>query len=70
MLTVYGCPNTRSTRVVWALEDAGADYEYVRIDLRAGAGWKPEYLALNSGGKVPTSTAAARCPPWWTTASC
>ncbi|HAO33415.1 MAG TPA: glutathione S-transferase family protein [Candidatus Competibacter sp.] len=54
MLTVYGCPNTRSTRVVWALEEAGADYEYVRIDLRAGAGWKPEYLALNSGGKVPT----------------
>ena len=54
MLTVYGCPDTRSTRVAWALEEAGADYEYVRIDLRAGAAWKPEYLALNSGGKVPT----------------
>lgn len=54
MLTVYGCANTRSSRVLWALEEAGAEYEYVAIDLRAGAGWKPEYLALNPGGKVPT----------------
>ncbi len=54
MLTVYGCANTRSSRVLWALEEAGAEYEYVAIDLRAGAGWKPEYLALNPSGKVPT----------------
>lgn len=54
MLTVYGCANTRSSRVLWALEEAGAEYEYVAIDLRAGTGWKPEYLALNPGGKVPT----------------
>jgi len=36
------------------MEEAGAEYEYVAVDLRAGAGWKPEYLALNPGGKVPT----------------
>jgi glutathione S-transferase len=54
MLTVYGCANTRSSRVLWALEEAGAEYEYLAIDLRAGAGWQPEYLALNPGGKVPT----------------
>ena len=54
MLTVYGCANTRSSRVLWALEEAGAEYEYVAVDLRAGAGWKPEYLVLNPGGKVPT----------------
>lgn len=54
MLTVYGCGNTRSSRVLWALEEVGAEYEYVAVDLRAGAGWKPEYLALNPGGKVPT----------------
>lgn len=54
MLTVYGCANTRSTRVVWALEEAGADYEYAPIDLRAGGGRRPDYLALNVGGKVPT----------------
>lgn len=54
VLTVYGCANTRSSRVLWALEEAGVEYEYVAVDLRAGAGWKPEYLALNPGGKVPT----------------
>ncbi len=54
MLTVYGCTNTRSSRVLWTLEETGAEYEYIAVDLRAGAGWKPEYLALNPGGKVPT----------------
>ncbi|MGB5062448.1 MAG: glutathione S-transferase family protein [Candidatus Competibacter sp.] len=54
MLMVYGFPNARSSRVVWALEEAGAEYEYIYVDLKAGAGWQPEYLALNAGGKVPT----------------
>lgn len=54
MLTVYGCANTRSTRVVWALEEAGADYQYVAVDLRSGGAQQPNYLALNVGGKVPT----------------
>lgn len=54
MLTIYGCPNTRSTRVVWALEEVGEEYQYVPVDLRAGAGWQPDYLAINIGGKVPT----------------
>lgn len=54
MLQVYGCPNTRSNRVVWALEEAGATYDYHKIDLFAGEGRKPDYLALNPGGKVPT----------------
>lgn len=54
MLQVYGCPNTRSTRVVWALEEAGAEYDYHKIDLLAGAGRRPDYLALNPSGKVPT----------------
>ncbi|QQS55110.1 MAG: glutathione S-transferase family protein [Candidatus Competibacteraceae bacterium] len=54
MLMVYGFPNARSSRVIWALEEVGAEYEYVHVDLKAGAGWRPEYLALNAGGKVPT----------------
>jgi glutathione S-transferase len=54
MLQVYGCPNTRSTRVVWALEEAGAKYDYHKVDLLAGAGRQPDYLTLNPGGKVPT----------------
>lgn len=54
MLKVYGCPNTRSTRVVWVLEEAGAEYDYHKVDLLVGAGRQPSYLALNPGGKVPT----------------
>lgn len=53
MLQVYGCPKTRSNRVVWALEEVGAAYDYHKIDLFAGEGRKPAYLALNPGGKVP-----------------
>ena len=53
MFQVYGCPRTRSTRVVWALEEVGAEYEYEKIDLFAGEGRQPAYLALNPGGKVP-----------------
>ena len=33
MLTIYGYPNSRSTRVVWALEEVGTEYEYVYVDV-------------------------------------
>lgn len=36
-----------------ALEEAGADYEAIRIDLAAGDQRKPEYLAVNPKGRVP-----------------
>lgn len=36
-----------------ALEDAGADYEAVRINLAEGDQHKPEFLALNPKGRVP-----------------
>lgn len=54
MLKVYGCPNTRSARVVWTLEEIGVDYDYVKVDLLKGEGRKPPYIDLNPGGKVPT----------------
>jgi glutathione S-transferase len=53
MITVYGCPGTRSLRVVWALEEAGAAYDYRRVDLATGAGRKPPFIEINPGGKVP-----------------
>jgi glutathione S-transferase len=53
MLTVFGFPNSRSARAVWALEEAGADYEYVKVDLFKGEGRRPPYIDLNPGGKVP-----------------
>jgi glutathione S-transferase len=54
MLTIYGCSNTRSCRVLWALEEANVEYEYIEVNLRTGAGRQPQYLGLNPGGKVPT----------------
>jgi glutathione S-transferase len=52
-MKVYGYPNTRSARVVWTLEEAGADYEYQHVNLLKGAARQPEYLGINPGGKVP-----------------
>ena len=53
MLTLYGCPNTRSARAAWALEEVGADYDYVKVNLFRGEGRKPDFLARSPGGKVP-----------------
>ena len=54
MFKLYGWPNTRSLRAVWALEEAGAEYEYVAVNLTRGEGRRPSYLSVNPGGKVPT----------------
>lgn len=52
-MKVFGFPNTRSARVVWTLEEAGAPYEYVLVNLLKGEARQPQFLALNPGGKVP-----------------
>lgn len=36
-----------------ALEEAGAEYEAVRLDFAAGDQRKPEYLKVNPKGRVP-----------------
>lgn len=53
MIRIYGYPFTRSTRAVWALEEAGAEYDYTPIDLTKGEHRKPKFLKVNPGGKVP-----------------
>jgi glutathione S-transferase len=45
--------NSRSARILWLLEEAGAAYELVRHDLSEGTQKRPDYLALNPAGKVP-----------------
>ncbi|MEZ5583211.1 MAG: glutathione S-transferase family protein [Candidatus Competibacteraceae bacterium] len=54
MIKIFGAPTTRATRVLWALEEIGTDYDYVKVDLMRGEGRKPPYIDLNPGGKVPT----------------
>lgn len=56
-LTLYGLGPSRSFRVLWALEEAQLDYQYVAIDFSnqgESGRFGPAYAALNSQGKVPT----------------
>ena len=53
-MKLYGYPNSRATRALWALEEAQAEYDYVHVDVKAGAGKDQNYRAINPGGKVPT----------------
>jgi glutathione S-transferase len=54
MLTLYYTPHTCALASHIALEDAGAAYKTVRIDFAAGEQGKPEYLAINPKGRVPS----------------
>lgn len=54
MMKLYGYPQTRSARVAWALEEAGAEYEYARVNLQGGEHRKPAFLAINPFGKIPS----------------
>ena len=54
MMKLYGYPQTRSTRVAWALEETGAEYEYGLINLKAGEHKQPAFLAINPFGKIPS----------------
>lgn len=53
-MKLYGHPNSRATRALWALEEVQAEYEYVHVDLKSGQSRSDTYLALNPAGKVPT----------------
>ncbi|HEY1711210.1 MAG TPA: glutathione S-transferase family protein [Rhizomicrobium sp.] len=53
MITLFHCPRSRSSNGVFLLEELGQPYEIKIVDVRAGAGQTPEYLAINPMGKVP-----------------
>lgn len=53
MLTLYYSPGACAMASHIALEEAGADYEIVRIDLKKGEQKTPEYLAINPAGVTP-----------------
>src|SRR5690348_11558726 len=52
-MKLYGHRNSRALRALWALEEVGAPYEYVEVDIMHGEGRKPSFLKINPGGKVP-----------------
>jgi glutathione S-transferase len=53
MLKLFYAPGSCALAPHIALEEAGAKYEAVRVDLRAKEQRKPEYLAINPKGRVP-----------------
>lgn len=53
MLKLYYSPGACALASHIALEEAGADYELAKIDLKAGEQRTPEYLAINPAGATP-----------------
>lgn len=53
-LTLYHHPHSRSAGVRVLLEELGVDYRIELMDLQAGDQRRPEFLALNPMGKLPT----------------
>jgi len=53
-IKLYFAPGACSFASHIALEEAGLEYETQKLDLMAGDQRKPEYLALNPRGRVPT----------------
>lgn len=53
MLKLYYSPGACALASHIALEEAGADYELVKINLGAGEQRKPEFLAINPAGSTP-----------------
>ncbi len=60
-MKLYWSPRTRSLRVVWLLEEMGAPYERVPVDLGAGANRTPEFHAINPMEKVPALQDGESC---------
>jgi glutathione S-transferase len=52
-MILYGYRNGRTLRALWALEEVGATYEYIEVDVLRGQGREPWFLKINPAGKVP-----------------
>lgn len=50
---LHHAPRSRAFRILWMLEECGADHERVPHDLRRGTQKAPDFLAINPDGKLP-----------------
>lgn len=55
-IVLYWHPMSSATPVACALAELGVAHERVKIDITQGEQRRPDYLALNPNGKVPTLT--------------
>ena len=53
-MTLYYNPQSRAAIARWMLEEVGADYDLVHIDFESGNNRRPDFLAINPMGKLPT----------------
>jgi glutathione S-transferase len=52
-LTLYHCSPSRSSVVLWMLEEIGEPYDIHLLSISKGTNREPAYLAINPMGKVP-----------------
>lgn len=52
-LTLFHASPSRSSVVLWMLEEVGEPYDIHMLDLQKGEQQRPDYLAINPMGKVP-----------------
>ncbi|MBI1181947.1 MAG: glutathione S-transferase family protein [Alphaproteobacteria bacterium] len=55
-MKLYWAPKSRAFRAAWMLEESGAPYERVLVDIRAGQQSTPEFARINPMQKVPALT--------------
>src|SRR4029079_18733417 len=53
-LTLYRAAPSRASIALWMLEEVGEPYDIKLLKLSEGDQLKPDYLAINPMGKVPT----------------
>jgi glutathione S-transferase len=52
-MKLYEFGPTRSIRVRWTLQELGAEFDPIRVNLVAGEHGRPEFLKINPAGKIP-----------------
>lgn len=52
-MKLYYAPQTRAGRPRWILEEIGAPYELVRLDMSKGEHKQPDYMKIHPHGAVP-----------------
>jgi glutathione S-transferase len=52
-MKLYEFGPTRSIRARWTLQELGADFEPIRVNLLAGEHQRPEFLKIKPAGKLP-----------------